>query len=166
MATVAEQLRAARDAAGLSPAQVAQQTKMRVDRVEAVEAGNYEAFTAPVYIRGFVRTYARLVKADETAVMASLDAELAQTARFREPPSLTGEASGTLDRVMLRLSLVPWRLVLPVVVLVLIVLLATWIYQAIDRAHTADPLAGIEPAVYQPATDAHAELLPPPGPSR
>lgn len=166
MATVAEQLRAAREAAGLTPAQVAQQTKMRVDRVEAVEAGNYEVFTAPVYIRGFVRTYARLVKADESAVMTALDAELAQTARFREHPSLTGEASGTLDRVMLRLSLVPWRLVLPVAALVAVVLVATLIYQGIDRAQTSDPLAGLEPAVYQPTADTHAELLPVPAPPR
>lgn len=166
MATVAEQLRAAREAAGLTPAQVAQQTKMRVDRVEAVEAGNYEVFTAPVYIRGFVRTYARLVKADESAVMTALDAELAQTARFREHPSLTGEASGTLDRVMLRLSLVPWRLVLPVAALVAVVLVATLIYRAIDRAQTSDPLAGLEPAVYQPTADTNAELLPIPAPPR
>lgn len=164
MATVAEHLRAAREAAGLSIAQVAEITKMRADRVQAVEEGNYAAFTAPVYVRGFVRTYARLVHADEAAVMAALEAELAQCEHLREPPGLPGASQGALDRVMLRLSQVPWRVVLPVLILLLIVVLATWIYQAREHALTRDPLRGVPPARYEPPPAAGDTLPLPPAP--
>lgn len=166
MATVAEQLRAARQAAGLTEEQVAVQTRMRADRVLAVEAGNYDVFTAPVYIRGFVRTYARLVKADEDAVMAALDAELARTERFREHPSLTGEQKATLDRVMLQLSRINWRVALPAMILLILLVTATWVYRAIDRAQRADPVSGIEAAHYEPPPGQDAETLPLPAVSR
>lgn len=160
MPSVAEQLRNARQAAALTEQQVAEQTRMRVDRVLAVEAGNYDVFTAPVYIRGFVRTYARVVKADEEAVMTALDAELAKTERFREHPSLTGEHKGTLDRVMLRLSLVNWRVALPALVLVAILIAATMVYRQVEHAQSADPVAGLEPGRYNPPAEQTAELLP------
>ena len=166
MATVAEQLRAAREAAGLTEQQVAEQTRMRADRVLAVETGDYDVFTAPVYIRGFVRTYARVVKADEAAVMAALDAELAKTERFREHPSLLGEHKGTLDHVMLQLSRINWRVALPAIVLVVILVAATWIYRHVERTQGADPLAGIEPGRYAPPAEQTAELLPLPAPPR
>ena len=166
MPTVAEQLRAAREAAGLTQQQVAAQTKMRADRVVAVEAGDYDVFTAPVYIRGFVRTYARVVKADEAAVMTALDAELARTERFREHPSLTGEHKGTLDHVMLQLSRVNWFVALPALVLVVLLVAATLIYRHVERAQAADPLAGIEPGRYAPPAEQTAELLPLPAPPR
>jgi cytoskeleton protein RodZ len=165
MATVAELLRGAREAAGLTTQQVAELTKMRADRVLAVEEGNYEVFTAPVYIRGFVRTYARLVKADEAAVMATLEAELARTDKFREPPSLVPEQNSALDRLMLRLSRIDWRIALPAALLIMGIAIATWVYRAVERAQNADPLAGIEPATYQPPAEQTAETLPlPPSP--
>lgn len=165
MATVAEQLRRAREAAGLTRQQVADITKMRADRVIAVEQGNYDAFTAPVYIRGFVRTYARVTRADEAAVMAALDAELAQTEKFREHPSLTGEHQGTLDRLMLQLSRINWRVAVPAIVVIVLVVGATWIYRATEQARAADPLKGIQPAVYQPAGQGSGDTLPlPPAP--
>ena len=45
-------------------------------------------FSAPVYIRGFVRGYAKLLKLDVPQIMAALDAELGQTTKFAEPPPL------------------------------------------------------------------------------
>ncbi len=165
MATVAEQLRRAREAAGLTRQQVADITKMRADRVIAVEQGNYDAFTAPVYIRGFVRTYARVTHADEAAIMAALDAELAQTEKFREHPSLTGEHQGTLDRLMLQLSRINWRVAVPAIVVIVLVVGATWIYRATEQARAADPLKGIQPAVYRPAGQGSGDTLPlPPAP--
>ena len=58
MASVAEQLRAAREAKNLTVSQVAETTKIRGDHIRALEEGNYNVFVAPVYSRGFIRTYA------------------------------------------------------------------------------------------------------------
>ena len=52
MSTVAEQLRSAREARKLTIYQVAETTKIRTDHIRALEVGNFEVFSAPVYIRG------------------------------------------------------------------------------------------------------------------
>jgi cytoskeletal protein RodZ len=161
MATVAEQLRQARQAAGLSLHQIAETTKMRTDHVAALEEGNYDTFVAPVYIRGFVRTYARLLHLDEAAVMTALDAELGQTSKFREPPSLGGGADGgALDAAMLRFSRINWRIALPAIMIVVVLLAVIVVGRAVRHRQAADPLGGITPGLYQPATTPAGETLP------
>ena len=76
MATVSEQLREAREKLSLSINDVADATKIRTDHIRALEEGNYKAFAAPVYIRGFVRAYGAMLKLEATQLMADLDAEL------------------------------------------------------------------------------------------
>src|SRR5436309_15813117 len=88
MRTVAEQLRTAREARGLTVYQVAEITKIRTDHLRALEEGNYDGFSAPVYIRGFVRTYANLLRLDVPRLMTALEAELGRTERFNELPPL------------------------------------------------------------------------------
>src|SRR5437867_301757 len=100
MTTVAEQLRSAREARGLTVHQVAEITKIRTDHLRALEEGNYEVFSAPVYIRGFVRAYASLLKLDVPMLMTTLDAELGRTERFDEPPPLSDEPRGFVDVAM------------------------------------------------------------------
>ena len=89
MSTVAEQLRAAREARNLTIQQVAESTKMRTDHVRALEEGNFNVFSAPIYIRGSVKNYAMLIKLDVPQIMAALNAELGRTEKFSEPPPLT-----------------------------------------------------------------------------
>src|SRR5512140_1778254 len=96
MPSVAEQLRQAREAQNLSVQQVVQITKIRTDHLAALEEGNYSVFSAPVYIRGFVRTYSALLKLDVPQVMATLNTELGATQKFAEPPSLAKHSGGTL----------------------------------------------------------------------
>src|SRR5262245_44163884 len=103
MSTVAEQLRAAREAKKMTVNQVADITKIRTDHIRALEEGNFDMFSAPVYIRGFVRTLSTLLKLDVPKTMAALDAELKETEKFSEPPPLTDEPKSPLDFVMLQL---------------------------------------------------------------
>jgi cytoskeleton protein RodZ len=169
MATIAEQLRAGREAHGLSVYQVAETTKMRTDHIRALEAGNYDAFNAPVYIRGFVRTYAKLLKLDETATLATLDAELSQTEKFSEHPSLMGHQKNPLDLLMLQLSRIPWRLVLPAVGVLMVIGVAIAMWKNGQQERAEDPLEGIEPGRYEPARPSVGETLAlpqPPAPRR
>ena len=69
MASVAEQLRTAREAQNLTIQQIAQITNVRADHIRAIEEGNYDVFSAPVYIRGFVRTYCKILKLDGVEVI-------------------------------------------------------------------------------------------------
>ncbi len=166
MPTVAEQLRPAREAQNLTVNQVAEITKIRTDHIRALEEGNFDVFPAPVYIRGFVRTYATLLKLDVPQVMAALDAELGQTEKFREPPPLPGQSMRALDFLMLQLSKVSWRMGLVVVGAVVLVVVVAAVYLAGRHRKTADPLAGLPPAMYQPARTNTGDTLPlPPVPA-
>lgn len=164
MPTVAEQLRHAREEQRLDIYQVAEITKIKTDHIRALESGNYEAFIAPVYIRGFVRSYARSLKLNETRIMGDLDAELDQSEKFREPPPLTGPHQGLLDWMMLRLSKLNWRLVVAVVSVVLLLWLGFSCARH-RRSTPSDALKNLGPGLYQPTTPPSGETLPLPTPT-
>jgi cytoskeletal protein RodZ len=164
MPTVAEQLHQAREAKQLSVQQVAEITKIRTDHLRALEEGNFNVFSAPVYIRGFVRTYSTLLKLDVPSVMATLDEELGQTKKFAEPPPLSDRPRGTLDFVMLQLSKVDWRKGIVVLGGAVVVLAVVLSYVGWHRYRSSDPLSRLKPGLYQPRTQNSNQTLPlPPG---
>jgi cytoskeletal protein RodZ len=163
MPTVAEQLRQAREARNLTVQQVAEVTKIRSDHVRAVEEGNYDVFSAPVYIRGFVRTYSGLLKLDVPQVMAALDAELGQTAKFAEPPPLAERPRSPIDYVMLQLAWVDWRKWLIALGVVAVFVAAVWAWVA-WRQH--NPLKGVKPGMYQFTNTTAGDTLPLPTPAQ
>ena len=166
MSTVAEQLRQARAARNLTVQQVADTIKMRTDHLVALEEGDYSVFSAPVYIRGFVRTYSAMLKLDVPAMMAVLDAELAATKKFSEPPPFTAPSHGVLDFIMLQLSKVDWRKGVVVLAAVAVLVAAFSALSAWRRAKAADPLDGLKPGVYQSTQSLSGETLPLPAPRR
>lgn len=160
MSAVAEKLRAAREAQGLTVYQVAEVTKIKTDHVRALDDGNFDVFPAPVYIRGFIRTYAALLKLDVGEIMAELEAELAGSKKFSQPPSLSGPPRGPLDHLMYQLSKLNWRIVLPLLALTIIVLGSVFGYRAWRNHKTADPLVNLGPGLYQSPQKSPGELLP------
>ena len=70
--TAGAQLRAAREALGLSQDAVAQQLKLAPRQVRAIEEDDYARLPGRTFVRGFVRNYARLVHLDPGAVVAGL----------------------------------------------------------------------------------------------
>jgi cytoskeletal protein RodZ len=157
MATVAEQLRRAREEQKLNVYQVAEITKIKTDHIRALEAGDFDLFSAPVYIRGFIRTY-------ESRLLADLEAELGQSEKFREPPPLTVSPSGTLDFLMLQLSKLNWRIVLATAAVALVIILSVTALRSRSK-EGADPLRDLGPGLYQPTQSQSGELLPlPPSP--
>ena len=167
MATVAEQLHLAREAKSLTIYQVAEVTKIRTDHIRALEEGNFDVFSAPVYIRGFVRNYATMLKLDVAEVMEALDAELGQTEKFRDPPPLVETPEGALDFLMLQLSKLNLRVALMGLAVLAGVLLIVTAIVAWRHHQQADPLANLQPGVYQPAqSPSPGETLPLPPPKR
>ena len=165
MSTVAEQLHQAREAQHLTVQHVAEITKIRTDHLRALEEGDYNVFSAPVYIRGFVRCYATLLKLPVKEVMASLDAELSQTKKFAEPPSLSGHSGSLVDTIMLQLSKVDWRrglLALGVAGGLAGLVLAFVLWR---HYQTVDPLAGLKPGIYQAVTNSPGDTLALPTPA-
>jgi cytoskeleton protein RodZ len=66
-------LAAQREAMGWSVEQVADQLKMAVRQVVALEAGDYTALPGPAVTRGFVRAYAKLMKLDPVPLVAQIE---------------------------------------------------------------------------------------------
>jgi cytoskeleton protein RodZ len=70
--TPANPLAAARNAAGIALADAARQLKLSPWQVEALESGDYARLPGPVFVRGFIRNYARLLKIDPGPLLAEI----------------------------------------------------------------------------------------------
>lgn len=116
MASIGQQLREAREARGLSLEDVAAETRIRLEYLEAIEQDNFAALPDDVVARGFVRNFARTVGLDPEALMAALGAPKVEV--------LTAEQF-SVDREIdepLAPSPVPWGRLLSAVGLVIGVL--------------------------------------------
>jgi cytoskeleton protein RodZ len=160
MSTVAEQLRAAREAQRLTIKQVADATKIRTDLIRALEEGDFNVFCAPIYIRGSVKNYATRLKLDVPQIMAALDVELGRTEKFSEPPPLTEAANTPLDRLMFLLSKLNWKVGVAGAAVLGVVLIVIFSNIAWQHHQRRDPLAGLQPAVYQSANAGQTLPLP------
>ncbi|SRR5881397_2580552 len=165
MATVSEQLRLAREAQQLDIYQVAEITKIKTDHIRALESGNFDIFSAPVYIRGFIRTYASMLKLDVPQLLADLEAELGQSDKFREPPPLTHRPRGILDYLTLWFSRMNWRIAVGLIALLLFLGLSVAAIRSRTRK-ADDPLKNLGPGLYQPPKGSSGETLPLPTPKR
>jgi cytoskeleton protein RodZ len=74
MSKLGERFRAAREARGLSLSDVSEQIRIRSVYLGAIEEENWSAIGAPVYIRGFLRTYARFLGLDPEEVVTAFNA--------------------------------------------------------------------------------------------
>ena len=83
MTTPGTVLAAARKAAGLSVADVAAQMRLSPRQVEALEADRYGDLPGAVFVRGFIRNYARVLKVDPVPLLQALEPELADDAPLR-----------------------------------------------------------------------------------
>ncbi|NHZ92415.1 DUF4115 domain-containing protein [Massilia sp. CCM 8733] len=77
-------LAAQREAMGWTVEQVADQLKMAVRQVTALEAGDYANLPGPAVVRGFVRAYAKVVKLDAAPLVAMISLD---TPELTEPGS-------------------------------------------------------------------------------
>ena len=71
-------LSTARAAHGLSLGDVARQLKLSVRQVEALERDDYDVFASQVFVRGFLRNYAKLLRIDLDSQIAQLGADEAE----------------------------------------------------------------------------------------
>lgn len=88
--SVGGRLRQAREAAGLSVGDVAGSLKFSPRQIEALEGGDFAALHGATLIRGFVRSYARLLKLDTDGMLAQLEQSVPRTAIEIKPMPGTG----------------------------------------------------------------------------
>ena len=150
MPTVGEQLASAREAKEWSLEDVARLTKLRSDQVLALEEGRYHVFSAPVYVRGFVKSYAKFVNLDPVILVEQLNGEINKDKKLQQAESLTGPQRGFIEWFAFSLSRVPWKIVLPLVAVVLLVGIFVWGMQWWEAQKNKDPLEDLPAGVYQP----------------
>jgi len=106
-ATPGALLAAQREAMGWTVEQIADQLKLAVRQVKALEAGDYAALPNMAVTRGFVRAYAKVLKMDAAPLVAMIDAaqpispevvvaprkDLAASFSESRFPSMTGRSS-------------------------------------------------------------------------
>jgi cytoskeletal protein RodZ len=158
MPTVAEQLRHGREAMNLDVHRVAEATKLKTDQIRALEQGNYDYFTAAVYLRGSVRTYANLLKLDAPALIAQLDTELGASKKFADDTLAPPRKKSGVDSLMLLISR-NWGIAAVIIVVVLVGVAAQASYRAWKDRSASDPLKKLGAEMYQPA-EASGETLP------
>ncbi len=142
-------LREARTAARLSQDDVA--VRLRLDRrvVDALERDDHRSLPEPTFVRGYLRSYARLLGLPAGPIVEAYDRE------GHTPPGLVADLS---RRQEVRSSDPPVRLMTYVVVAALVTLgVLWWRYERtpepvpLDQAGTTPPTALAAPAVTGPA---------------
>ncbi|MBC5799409.1 MAG: helix-turn-helix domain-containing protein [Candidatus Eremiobacteraeota bacterium] len=78
MPGLGDELRAAREARGLSLSQVSERIHIRSLYLESIEGEDWPSIGAPVYVRGFIRTYARFLGVDPERAVDAFNASLAR----------------------------------------------------------------------------------------
>lgn len=79
------QLRAAREARGLSIAQLAASTRISASNIALIEAGNFDELPARIYAIGFAKSLAKAVGADPGAIAETVRAELGEERETEQP---------------------------------------------------------------------------------
>lgn len=94
--TPGAQLKAQREALGLSVDQIADQLKLAPRQVVALEAGDYAALPNMAVTRGFVRAYAKVLKLDAAPLVAMIEVNPA-TSQETAPPVRREKISATFS---------------------------------------------------------------------
>lgn len=81
-------LRAAREARGLSVQDAAQQLRLMNRQIVAMESEDFASLGQPVFARGFVRNYARMLGLDAAAILQSMGGAQVEPVEVMQTPTL------------------------------------------------------------------------------
>ncbi len=99
--SLGRRLRDARVMAGLSLADVERDTRINRVYIEAIEDARFDELPAPVYARGFVRSYARYLGLDAQEALAAVPRDLPRPSGLEPMPGLRRTAAPVLPAVNL-----------------------------------------------------------------
>lgn len=157
--SVGQRLRAAREAARLSVADIAQSLKFSARQVEMIEADNYDALPGNTVVRGFTRSYARLLKLDADELLHMLDARTPLAPADVRPPDNMGVAA---DAATAERQFTP-VLSATIVVAIAAVLLGAWHLWGPQTATVPGPASlSVKPPGAETPVRADAPPVPPP----
>jgi cytoskeleton protein RodZ len=143
-------LASAREVKGMTTAEVADKLKLTARQIEALEAEEFEKLPAAVFVRGFIRNYARLVGLDADRLLVALGEAEGATQTITAPSEGVAISGSPLKRWLIYLvggfSLF----------LLLVALLYQWLSQGEQTLVVEEPVPVI------PAPVSPASVMPPP----
>jgi len=154
--SIGQTLREAREAQGLSVEEVATRLRLMQRQVDAIETDDFSSLGQPVFARGFVRNYAKLLDLPPEALLARMAGDSSDTRVVTQPPSPPPHSWLSS----------PWLILLMLGLVVAVAVpigLYLWLNSdsGEDEAQTMPALTAA-PAVPPPATDSVAEPAAPP----
>jgi len=157
---VGRRLKRAREAKGLSLADVARDLRIDVRFLEAIEAEDFAPLSGSVYVKGYLRNYARRVDLDPEAMIAAFDKLGVDTAPTIARVVRVESTDTAFDKV-------PWRrlgnMVFAVVAIAAAGFAVTYLYDTFQK--TADTTAELKQPAAPDATAPESALLPLPPPA-
>lgn len=155
-----ERFRAAREARGLSLSDVSEQIRIRSLYLAAIEDEKWDTIGAPVYVRGFLRTYARFLGLDSEEAVAAFNQTLPaapaeEGAPAHSPTRLRARSAGWSSS---------WVVWITAVVAVLLIAFVVYNELTMGRVQTAPTVAEAS-ATPSPSPAASRSLPTPVGPS-
>lgn len=138
--TIGQKLEAARHAKGVSVSEAGQATKILSKFIEAMEADDFGALSAPVYAKSFIRMYAKYLGLDAQPLVEEYVAKVAPKSKHQlsdevrhklaqhdhvptesdgaaavPQPSIGKNIFGNVNEAITRISssAIPWKIVLP-----------------------------------------------------
>lgn len=157
--SLGERFRAAREQRGLTLSDAAEHLRIRSVYLAAIEEENWPAIGAPVYTRGFLRTYARYLNLDPEEAVADYNAASGA------PGAAAGLAGGSAPARSLRSEAptsMKWLLWVAGVVALGLIGFVIYLYLTPPGGRSSQTLAG---AAASPAPGATATGSPSPSPS-
>lgn len=149
-----------REALGWTVEQVADQLKLAVRQVVALEAGDYASLPSPAVTRGFVRAYAKLMKLDPVPLVAQIEMDTptppdtsATTATRRPSPASFSESKFPSHGKRSGLPLVG---IAGAVIVVVAAAAAAWHFGFLPSRQHVEPITAV---VAPSATGASPEAL-------
>jgi len=115
-----ELLRGTRESKKLSLADVQRETRMSSQVLKALEQDDFAAFESDIYLKGFLKSYAKYLGLDPEEVSRRLDRQRGAGAASK---GTTWDIEETIHEEKLKSPRILTRIVLPVLVLVIAVLI-------------------------------------------
>ena len=157
--TAGEQLRAAREAKGMSLEDIAAQTRIPRRHLESLELGDWSKLPAPTYTVGFAKSFATVVGIDRTEIGDKLREEMGGTRPEYSPASEVFEPADPAR------TMPKWLVLSAIAGIILVVLLMTWLNNrslqqpAGESAATENAQVAAAPAAPTAATAAQGPVV-------
>lgn len=136
-ATVGEQLRAAREAQGITLEDVAARTRIPTRHLQSLEDSDWSRLPAPTYTIGFAKSYASVLGLDRAEIGEALRAEMGHTALAARPEAQVFEPADPA-KVMPR-----WLVI--AALLALAAVAAAFLWNRNRELSAPDEVAAVEP---------------------